>query len=67
MITPPFTPLEAEEMGEGIYGDFEITMDGPQISPPSEWFPIMEYLPTSTYFVPSGEETTAMGEWISLS
>lgn len=63
MASPPFTPLEAQSMGSGIFGEYQITFDGPQGSPPEYWFPCVEHLPTRTQYVPTGEETTANSEW----
>ena len=66
MTKPQFTPLEAQEMTEGVYGDWRITLEGPQMSPPEAWFPCVEHIPTKTHYVPTGEETTADSEWYRM-
>ena len=63
-MKPPFTPMEAMQMRDGIYGDWEIVMEGPQMSPPDAWFPCVTHLPTQTEYVPTGEETTP--EWFDI-
>ena len=65
-MKPPFTPLEALEMGEGTFGDYEVTLEGAMMSPRTEWFPVATHTPTQTEYVPTGEETTGESEWISL-
>jgi hypothetical protein len=62
-MIPAFTPLEANDMTEGTYGDWRITFEGPQGCPDHMFFPIVEHIPTNKLYVPSGEETTADSVW----
>lgn len=64
-MTLPFTPLEALDMGEGIHGEYEITLDGPQGSPSSHWTPFVFH--GDDVYAVSGEEgdpVTANSVWI---
>lgn len=65
-MQPTFTPLQAQTMTEGIHGDYQITFDGPQGSPKSQWFPCVTHIPTNTQYVPTGEQTTQDSKWYEM-
>lgn len=66
MSAPSFTPLEAVALFEGDFtrtvrkDGYEITMDGPMMSPPEAWAPFARHDATGIIYCPDGEPGTPL-------